>query len=97
MTTIVLQYTNGGVDYSESFDVLSIRGLADVDAVGIIGVPHRYLNGSADEQIRGFQRRPTIDFGVVTDFSKRVFLLNFVINPTRQIQYQGETFYGALG
>lgn len=97
MTTITLIYRNSGTDYSQDFDVLSIRGLADVDEVKFVAVQHRYLNGSIEEQMRGFQRVPTIDFGVVTDFSKRLFLYNFVMNPMRQIQYNGDVFYAGLG
>jgi hypothetical protein len=95
--TVTLSYRESGTDYEQDFDVFSIRGLDDVDEVKIVGIQHFYLDGSVEEQIKGFQRVATIDFGVVRDFSLRNYLYNFVRNPDRQIRYQGDVLFAALG
>jgi hypothetical protein len=97
VSTITLAYTESGTEYSQNFDMLSIRGLDDVDEVRIVGTQHFYLNGSVEEQIKGFQRIATLDFGVVHSFADRAFLYNFVRNPDRQIRYQGDVLFAALG
>jgi hypothetical protein len=95
--TITLSYRESGTNYSQDFVMLSIRGLDDVDEVKFVGTQHRYLSGAVEEQIKGFQRVATLDFGVVHSFADRTFLYNFVRNPVRQIRYNGDVLFAALG
>lgn len=96
--TITLYYKESGTGFERDFTVLSLRGLDDIDNVRIVGIQHKNLDGSISEQIRGFQRRATIDFGVVNSFEDRTFLYKWVqTHSERQIWHEGEIFYATLG
>lgn len=98
MTTVSLQYTDSsGTHYKRDFNVMLLKGLTAPDEVKIIGVQHEYLNGSRDEQIIGFRRATTMDFGVVEDQSARLFIWEFLKNPRRRVAYGTDIIYAALG
>ena len=94
-TAIVLKYYNAGW-ISRSYSALSVRGLADPDEAQIVGVQHDYRNGGVEEEILGFKRVATVDFGVLQDADDREHILNFLIHEQRSIETTSETANVAL-
>jgi hypothetical protein len=83
---ITLQYTASGSEFTRIYEVAYLKGFDDPDEFQIFGVQNRYLNGSIDEQILGFRRVITVDFGVLQDYTDKEFLSRFIANPDREIR-----------
>ncbi len=95
--TVTLLFDKNSTTYQRDFLLQSARGLDDFDSARIIGKLHKHRDGSFSETIRGFNRIMTFDFGVLEDFVERQFLFDFAMQTTREIRYQNETIYPALG
>lgn len=85
MPTITLAYNNG-TEFTRSFTLNSAKGFDVPDEFRIVGVQHRYLSGAISEQIQGFQRVITLDFGVINSAADREFLWNFIVTANRQLR-----------
>jgi hypothetical protein len=89
MASVKLTYTDPetGSSASTTFTgVLVTRGWYEFDDMELFpGIQHSYLSGSMDEQISGFRRRITIDFGVISSFASRKAILYFLKDSARQI------------
>ena len=96
MIDITLAYTEGGTEYTHDFELLSLKGYDDIDQVEIVGVQHRHLDGSISEQIRGYRRILSLDFGVLQDFEGRLFLVNFIRNSDREVRKASSGFVNAV-
>lgn len=76
----------GGSLTNATLNVNSVRGASDPDDFDIFpGIQHKYLSGSLEEQIKGFRRNITIDFGVQANFADRKAILDFLLDPNRQL------------
>jgi len=90
---IVLNYIdNGGNWQSYGYDVLSIQGADDVDDLntfpdnGLI----RLLNGDYFSQpINSFNRRISVDFGIVDDPILRIFISDFLFTKNKKTVIAG--------
>ena len=98
MNTITLKYFvpasggSGGNEYVRSFPLLAMRGVDDPDEFRIVGQQYVDPAGEISEQIIGFKRIMTLDFGVVSanldgGFEDRKFLHAFLISEVRRIAY----------
>jgi len=92
MIPVVLQY--GAT--ARSYAALSLRGFDEPDEVRLIGRPHEYPDGSLDEQLRGFKRVITIDFGVLQNLADRIFILKFLNGAKRQVRTATQVAFVAL-
>lgn len=96
---ITLKYFSGGTEYERSFPLLAFRGVDDPDEFRIVGQQYVDPAGAITEQIIGFRRIMTLDFGVVQSFDDRIFLQRFLTSETRRIAYDlgaGEEWYVEL-
>lgn len=84
---ITLVYTDSGTTYTLSLNTLSMRGVSEPDELRMVSVQHKYLDGSSEEQIRGFQKVITIDFGVIQVPAYRRFLVQFIKSEVKSIVY----------
>ena len=105
MNTITLKYFvpvsggPGGNEYARSFPLLAMRGVDDPDEFRILGQQYVDPAGEISEQIIGFKRIMTLDFGVVQSFDDRKFLHAFLSSEPRRIAYSlgvGEEWYVEL-
>lgn len=89
MDTITLTYTPfGGTLTSKGFNVNAVRGLDDPDEFAFFpALQHNYLDGTIEDQIKGFRRIITIDFGVIADRNDRIAILNFILDNGRKLSY----------
>jgi hypothetical protein len=85
--SVILSYTDSGVSYSLALAVLSMRGLDEPDELRLVGIQHKYLDGSGEDQIQGFQKVITLDFGVVSSPVARRFLAGFVQSEDKVVIY----------
>ena len=92
MTPVVLQHDAT----ARSFAVLSLRGFDEPDEIRLVGVQHGYRNGILEEQLRGFKRVMTVDFGVLTNQLDWLFVLNFLKSANRQIRTASQLAHVAL-
>lgn len=98
MTTVSLQYTDeNGDNFKQDFNVMLMKGFTGPDEVQFVAVQHKLLNGGVSEQIRGFRRAVTFDFGVVEEQSDRLFIWEFLRHPRRRVVYGNDVIYAALG
>lgn len=105
LNTITLKYFvpasggSGGNEYVRSFPLLALRGVDDPDEIRIVGQQYSDPAGVLSEQIIGFKRIMTLDFGVVQSFDDRKFLHAFLSSEPRRIAYSlgvGEEWYVEL-
>ena len=87
MPTVTLQYNDSGTDYTRDYDAISLRGFDDPDEFRIVMVQHEHLDGSITEDIQGFVRIATVDFGVLQDREDKQFLSRFLLSDERVITY----------
>ncbi|HEY5614411.1 MAG TPA: hypothetical protein VIL52_00180, partial [Bacteroidota bacterium] len=92
MTPVVLQHDAS----ARSFVVLNLRGFDEPDEIRLVGVQHGYRNGIVEEQLRGFKRVMTVDFGVLATQLDRLFVLNFLKSANRQIRTASQLAHVAL-
>lgn len=97
--TITLKYLSGGIEYERSFSLLALRGVDDPDEFRMVGQQYVDPAGEITEQMIGFKRIMTLDFGVVQSVEDRIFLQRFLTSETRRIAYDlgaGEEWYVEL-
>lgn len=94
METLTLKYTEDSVDYEQEFELLSVSGFDDIDKIELVGIQHRHLDGSVTENITGFRRVYTLDFGTVQDYAQQKFIADFIRNTDREIT--GELNYAPV-
>lgn len=90
---------SGSNEYERSFPLLAMRGVDDPDEFRIVGQQYVDPAGAISEQIIGFKRIMTLDFGVVQSFDDRKFLHAFLTSETRRVAYDlgaGEEWYVEL-
>lgn len=91
MDTITLTYGAVGSEQHEHFDVLSLRGVDGDEIERHLGFQNVAADGTIYENIDSFRRIITVDFGVVTEDSKRVFLSAFAKSfGTKVLTYGSE-------
>ncbi|HEY5614410.1 MAG TPA: hypothetical protein VIL52_00175 [Bacteroidota bacterium] len=87
--TVTLKYnhpTSGATE--RTLAVNAVRTIDDPDEFELFpGIQHQYLNGALEEQIKGFRRVITIDFGVLQNIFDRFAVLYFLLDPERTIDY----------
>jgi hypothetical protein len=89
--TCTLKY----IDYSnvtkqQTFNILSAKGFDEPDQVQLFPpIQNKKLDGTIDEQIKGFRRVITMDLGVVASSVDRKTVNEFLESQTKSIIYQG--------
>lgn len=75
-----------GAATTTTLTVNSVKGWYEADDFQIFpGIQHRYLSGAVNEQIAGFRRVITIDFGVISTYANQKAILYFLMDPDRTI------------
>jgi hypothetical protein len=86
---IRLNYTpfGGSLTYVD-FKVLSIKGQTDPDWFELYpAITNTYLDGTKDNQFKGFRRKVRVDLGVVSSRSNRLAILYWMLDNSRTIDY----------
>jgi hypothetical protein len=86
VANVTLEYTDASTT-SRAFTLLSMRGVDNFDEVQWAGQQFTHLDGSLTEEIVGFKRVFTLDFGVLTSLSDARFLLSFCAAPFKRIYF----------
>jgi hypothetical protein len=72
-------------------NVLSERGMSDPDMFDFFpAIQNTFLDGSMNDQIKGFRRKILFDCGVVADRNDRLGILYFMIYSNRVVDYLTE-------
>lgn len=81
---IRLNYSAGYTDLK----ILSAKGLEDPERVAMFPpIKNEYLDGTMDNQFKGFRRKPLIYVGVVKSRTDRIGILNWYLDNDRTISY----------
>ncbi|HEY4611502.1 MAG TPA: hypothetical protein VII11_00795 [Bacteroidota bacterium] len=73
---------------STTIAVNAVRAVSEPDEFELFpGIQHHYLDGVVEEQTKGFRRVITVDFGVIQNPAQRMYLLYFLLDSARAIDY----------
>jgi hypothetical protein len=87
METITLKYGANQQDYR----VKSVKGLDSPDEIELWpAIQDELLDGILDDDILGYRRIVTIEFGVIDDAALKAFIVNFMISPQKILIYNAE-------
>jgi hypothetical protein len=57
------------------------------DDLELVGVSHKYLDGSSDEQIQGFRKTVTVTVPPLTTATDRRFMAKFILADVKALEY----------
>ena len=87
METITLKYGANQQDYR----VKSVKGLDSPDEIELWpAIQDELLDGILDDDILGYRRIVTIEFGVIDDDALKAFIVNFMISSQKILIYNAE-------
>jgi hypothetical protein len=85
-----LTYIKNGTTRSRQIDILAVKGSSTPDSVRIVAANHEYLDGSAERQVLGFNKRIAVDFGVLVDKDDRAFVSDFILGDTKCVEFSDQ-------
>lgn len=84
---LILQYDQGGISYSRTFETLVVKGMSEPDKLKKVGIIHDLLSGETQEQIQGFQKRIKIGFRPPFVPTTTRFLTKWFLATRKRILY----------
>src|SRR5574343_717216 len=93
MPSITLNYVDStGSAYTQTFSAYAVKGFDALDDIELFpNLQHSYLDGSFEDQNKGFRRLFTIDLGVLRTQTDRKYVLDFLRPNSKTVTYSHDS------